>query len=69
MSLVVKIQRALTNPSYPALVYNEARDVLLMVPMTDEIRGLMGDAVRIFAEVMILRGDIVVVGVLDDQPW
>lgn len=67
--MIVKIQRAQFPPDDPAMVYNEDRTFVVHTRLLPAVLELMGDRPRIYAEVLIEAGELVVVDVLPEQPW
>jgi hypothetical protein len=55
-AFVVKIQRALNDPTAPALVYNQNRSIYIQVPWED-VKGLFQpDEVKIFCRAKVEPG-------------
>jgi hypothetical protein len=54
--MIVKIQRPLmsTDPNAPVLIYNQDRTFETMVPFDRMMQFIMGDRVKMYAEVEIL---------------
>lgn len=68
--MIVKIQRPLAGNAPPrALIYNEDRSFHTTAPMSDELLKLMGEQPKIYAEIQMDNGNIVLVRVVDPQPW
>lgn len=69
--LVVKIQQPLASsePDPEAYVYDQNRRFQQLVPMSPELRELMGTRPKIYARVRLEGDGMTVEQVLPDQSW
>lgn len=67
--VVLKIQRPM-DERYPALIYNQDRDMYAEMPMTDELKSVMGSQYKLYVRAYISSYGILQVSeVLDNQGW
>lgn len=69
--MIVKIQRPLesSQETPPALVYNQDKTYKAFVPFDEGLRALMGDDLKIYAEVEIEEEGIGIVRIISPQAW
>lgn len=67
--MIIKIQRPLAGPHEEVLMYDRRRQHQRIVPMTGELRKLMGDRFKIYAEAEFKDGKWVIGKVAPDQSW
>lgn len=67
--VVLKIQRPM-DERYPALIYNQDRDMYAEMPMTDELKSVMGSQYKLYVRAYISSyGLLQISEVLDNQGW
>jgi hypothetical protein len=67
--MIVKVQKPISPGDAPVLVYDEYRRVEAMVPMTDQLRQMLGTKLKIYCEAT-KRGDEISFGkIVPDRGW
>lgn len=67
--VVFKIQRPM-DERYPVVIYDQGRDIYAEMPMTDELKSVMGSQYKLYVRAYISRYGILQVSeVLGNQGW
>jgi len=66
---VFKMQRPMFGDMGSYLIYNENRDITVMLPTTDEGNALFGDAPKIFVRALIKDTIFIIEEVVPDPGW
>jgi len=68
--MIMKMQRTISPPNGPVLVYDEGKSILMFVEPTPGVLAMFGDKLKIYVEVTLDSDTGIEAGkVVKDQPW
>jgi hypothetical protein len=67
--MIVKVQKPIMPHDAPCLVYDQYRRIEATVPLTDQLRQMLGSRLKIYCEATKQGPDIVFGKVVPDRGW